>query len=223
MKNTFLGIMLSLLVILMASCSQTPPEMSPNTIEPQFGTPSYDSAYDAAGDSTGIYTVGTTFGSLASTNLGGSDAFITKTGFAGSVLWQKQFGTSGYDNAENIVVSGSRIYVLGSTNGSLSGSAGSYDSFLRLYNDAGGVVWTKQFGTTGSDMAIDVATDTSGNAIVLTDDSTSAFTLRKVTTTGVVSTLVTYPSSAFPYIPAALHLDSSNNIYILLSPRTQLA
>lgn len=133
----------------------------------QFGTPSYDGAEGVASDaSDNAYVVGMTGGSLAGSR-GAWDVFIRKYNASGSVAWTKQFGTDNYDNAGDVAVSGSNIYVVGNTGGSLAGgSYGSYDAFIRKYNSSGSVVWTKQFGTPAVDNANDVAVDGSGNIYV---------------------------------------------------------
>lgn len=133
----------------------------------QFGTPSYDIALGVAGDSSNnAYVVGNTNGSLAGSR-GGGDAFIRKYSSSGSVVWTRQFGTSSYDSATAVAVSGSNIYAVGSTGGNLAGSLGSSDGYIRKYSPSGGVVWTKQFGTFDLDYAADVAVDGSGNAYVV--------------------------------------------------------
>jgi hypothetical protein len=215
MKQTLSNTVIALLVIFLAACGQTSPEAE---LEPQFGTSAYDNAWDTAADTTGVYVVGGSSGALAGPNLGSQDAYIRKYSFSGSVLWEQQFGTRSFDGAFDIAIRGSRIYVLGATNGSLDGSLGFSDVFLRQYNSAGSVIWTRQFGTSGSDSSKDVAIDTSGNALVLSDDSNTDFTLRKISTTGVVSTLVSYTSAAgsSPFIPKAIITDSSNTIYLLV-------
>ncbi len=56
----------------------------------------------------------------------------------------------------------------GATEGALPGqtSAGSWDAFVRKLSPAGAELWTRQFGSPGSDGALAVAVDGSGNVIV---------------------------------------------------------
>lgn len=134
----------------------------------QFGTPSYDNAQGVAGDgSNNAYVVGETYGSLAGSR-GGQDGFIRKYTSSGGVAWTKQFGTGGTDSAQDVATFGTNVvYVTGYTTGNLAGRVGSYDAYLIKYTAAGGVAWTRQFGTSVEDLAQDVAVDGSGNAYVV--------------------------------------------------------
>lgn len=86
-------------------------------------------------------------------------------------VWVRQFGSAGFaealalglDGAGNIYVTG---YVAGS--GSLPGqtSSGSSDAFVRKYDPSGTELWTRQFGSTRSDLAYAVAVDGAGNIYV---------------------------------------------------------
>lgn len=133
----------------------------------QFGTPSYEAAESVASDSSNnAYVVGTTYGSLAGSR-GGSDIFVRKYTSSGSVAWTKQFGTTDYDYGSDVVVYGSNVYVVGSTPGSIAGSKGSWDAFVRKYSSSGSILWTRQFGTSAEDLSNDVAVDGSGNIYVV--------------------------------------------------------
>jgi len=133
----------------------------------QFGTPSYETAEGVASDgSNNAYVVGTTFGSLAGSR-GNNDVFIRKYTSSGGISWTKQFGTGSYDYAGDVAAYGSNVYVVGYTEGSLAGSKGSWDAFIRKYSSSGSVLWTRQFGTSAEDFAMDVATDGSGNIYVV--------------------------------------------------------
>ena len=60
------------------------------------------------------------------------------------------------------------VYVGGWTNGDLEGiSAGSQDGFVRKFDEAGGVVWTRQFGTPSYEMSISVATSSDGSTSLM--------------------------------------------------------
>ena len=78
-------------------------------------------------------------------------------------------GTSSTDNAYGVATDSSgNVYVTGNTNGGLDGntSAGSWDLFVVKYNSSGTKQWTKQLGTSSTDWAKGVATDSSGNVYV---------------------------------------------------------
>ena len=137
-----------------------------------FGTSDYDWAAGVAVDGAGnVLVSGWTMGSLEATNAGGEDAFVKKYDPDGSVVWARQFGTSGDDVAWDVAVDGSgNVLVAGWTYGSLEGaSAGGSDAFVRKYDADGSVVWTRQFGTSDDDFARGVAVDESGNVLVSGD------------------------------------------------------
>ncbi len=80
--------------------------------------------------------------------------------------WGHQFGVSGYDEARGVAVDGAgNAYVVGWTSGVLSGGpyAGGVDAYLRKYISKSGVMlWSQEFGTSGSDAASGVAVAAEG-------------------------------------------------------------
>lgn len=133
----------------------------------QLGTPGWDNAASAVSDTTGaIYVVGSADGALPGmTSLGGTDAFIRKYDADGVVLWTRQFGTTGGDYAEKLAVdSAGNVYVVGSTSGSFPGFSivGQSAAFVRKYDAAGNVIWTRQFGEDG---------DVFGDAVATVEDT----------------------------------------------------
>ncbi|MFH1226477.1 MAG: SBBP repeat-containing protein, partial [Planctomycetota bacterium] len=133
----------------------------------QLGTATDDYAKGVAVDTAGnIYAAGATYGSLDGANAGDSDIFVVKYNSAGVQQWVRQFGTSTTEEANGIAVDGSgNSYVAGYTYGGFDGwaNAGDADIFVVKY-DANGVKqpWTKQVGTSTTDMANGVAVDMSG-------------------------------------------------------------
>lgn len=76
----------------------------------------------------------------------------------GAVVWGRQFGTPEYDTAEGVASDAlGNAYVAGMTYGSLAGSRGASDLFVRKYSPSGAVVWTRQFGTGDYDYVGDIA------------------------------------------------------------------
>ncbi len=116
----------------------------------QYGTSSRDVASGISVDASGyVYVAGETGGTLpGQTSAGGTtDTFVRKYDSNGNELWTRQFGTSGYDQARGISVDTSgRVYVVGSTGGTLPGQTSS-GAFVRKYDSNGTEVWTRQFGT----------------------------------------------------------------------------
>jgi len=123
-------------------------------------------AVDADGNR---YVAGTTGGSLEGALGGTGDAFLMSYTLNGDLHWTRQFGTEAYDTAVAVAVDGhGRVYVAGSTNGSLHGaSAGTSDAFERAFAADGTLLLTRQFGTTGYDTASGVAVDQLGRVFVV--------------------------------------------------------
>jgi hypothetical protein len=84
--------------------------------------------------------------------------------------WIRQFGTTSGDHAFAVAVDrDGDVLVAGYTSGVLPGTPGSVygtDAFIRKYTSDGGVVWTRQFGFGGNQIARAVATDSAGNIFV---------------------------------------------------------
>jgi len=137
----------------------------------QLGSSSRDSANDVATDSSGnIYVTGTTYWELdGNTSAGKADLFVVKYNSSGTWQWTKQNGTDRYDEARGVATDSSgNVYVTGYTEGGLDGntSAGNADLFVVKYNSSGSKQWTNQLGTSSTDTANGVATDSSGNVYV---------------------------------------------------------
>lgn len=135
----------------------------------QFGTSGEDYARSVALDITGnIFVAGYTSGAFTGqSSLGGQDAFLRKFDSSGNELWTRQFGSSSDDFAYGVKIdSAGNSYVTGYTQGVLPGmtSTGNADIFLRVYNPAGSVAWTRQLGSPGFDAAWSVDLDSQDNS-----------------------------------------------------------
>jgi hypothetical protein len=107
---------------------------------------------------------------------GGNDIFIAKYSSAGSWVWSKTIGGSGYDQGNAIAADGSgNVFATGYIGAAAGGvdfgggplvSAGLYDVFLAKYSAAGQYLWAKRFGGTGNDTGLAVSTDSAGNVII---------------------------------------------------------
>lgn len=142
----------------------------------QFGSSADEFAKGMARDGSGnVYVVGYTKGTVpgllaGETSSGLDDAFIRKYNSLGVEQWTRQFGTTGNDGANGVAVdSGGSVYVVGYTGGTLPGetSSGFDDTFIRIYDSNGNVVFTRQFGTSGYDLANGVAVDGLGNYYIV--------------------------------------------------------
>jgi hypothetical protein len=132
----------------------------------QLGTAARDSAWSIAVDTNAnVYIAGETDGALGGPSAGARDAFLAKYDTAGSLLWTRQLGTAGSDQASSVVVDSlGNPYISGSTNGSLGGpSAGDQDFFLAKYDPAGNIQWARQTGTGNREINNGLVIDFAGN------------------------------------------------------------
>ncbi len=132
----------------------------------QVGTAGFDSFEDVAADGSFVYVSGRIgAGALpGQTSSGGTDAFVRKYAPDHSIVWTRQFGTSGVDGLTVIQLRNGRLYVFGLTTGAFPGQApvsGFSDIFLRVLDTDGNTVMTTQFGTSGFDRVMSAAADDS--------------------------------------------------------------
>ena len=137
----------------------------------QLGTSSAEEGRGVAqGSSVNIYVTGGTYGGLdGNTSSGGQDIFLVKIDNATVKHWTKQLGSSSNDTGRGVAVSSSEnIYVTGITSGGLDGftNLGEEDIFLVKYNSSGTKQWTRQLGTSRSDIAHGVAVHSNSSIYV---------------------------------------------------------
>lgn len=112
------------------------------------------------------------------TTSGGNDGFVIKYDASGAVLWTRQFGTTGYDDVLALTLDANEDVILaGSTNSAFPGytSLGSFDLFLRAYDTDGGLLWTRQFGTSGNDDVAGVVVRSDGQIYLAGTASNAAW------------------------------------------------
>jgi hypothetical protein len=134
----------------------------------QFGGGGGESAASVRIDHAGnAYVVGGTRAALpGQTNIGDYDAFITKVDPAGNTVWVRQFGTTAEDYALAVVLDAAGDPVIaGETGGLLAGAAaaGGLDGFVRQYDPAGKVMWTRQFGSPLDEFAVGATVGPTGD------------------------------------------------------------
>ncbi len=189
----------------------------------------------------GAVVAGKTYAAFSGqTFAGGADTIVLKYDASGNRVqaWTNQFGTSADDVPTGLATDSSGVYLSGFTSGTLSGqtSAGSTDAFLRKYDLNGNVLWTKQFGTSGSDVANSVSVNTTGtyvggttggvfsgetalggnDAFLARFGGTTSGTITTVAGTGADGTTGDGGSALNAPIGSAtgIAVDSSGNIYI---------
>ncbi len=211
-------------LLLLAACSQAPVPESLTQLEPTtFGTSGFDDASGLAPHAGGAYVVGNTTGALHGANLGTSDAFLRKYNASGALVWGKQFGTPEYEYVEGVAADGANgAYVVGSSYGSLAGSRGGSDATVRRYNKNGSVVWTRQFGSSTYDTAVDAAAYGSNTLYVVGSTlgnlagrvgSYDGF-IRKYTASGSVSWTKQFGTTSEDLVNDVA-VDGSGNAYVV--------
>lgn len=133
----------------------------------QFGSSQNEESHAVAVGPAGIYVGGRTTGTVGSqSRIGGVwDAYVMLYNTSGAIQWTRQFGTTGDgDDVLSLAASGDLLLVGGGAGGALPGQTyvGGQDAFIRLYNDAGTELGTRQFGNGGNDFAAGATADLSG-------------------------------------------------------------
>src|ERR1043166_7251809 len=90
-----------------------------------------------------------------------------------SHLWSKRVGDTGTDRGQSVAFDGTGNALLtgffqGTVNlgGSDLTSAGDFDIFIAKFASDGSHLWSKRFGSTGTDRGASIAVDASGNVLV---------------------------------------------------------
>ncbi|MEO5645732.1 MAG: T9SS type A sorting domain-containing protein [Bacteroidia bacterium] len=130
------------------------------TFQVQYGTPNNEDAY--ALDITpgnGFILSGSSFGN----GTGGTDAMLTKTDSLGILQWSKIYGGTGNELA---------IYVKSVPGGGYVFSGETFsddpagDAFIARTDANGNLLWWKNYGTAGYDIAYDIKPLANGNFII---------------------------------------------------------
>lgn len=152
----------------------------------QFGTTRTDHTTSITTDNDGnIFitgnTLGTFNGELRIASGWATDAFIIKYSNDGTFLWNRQFGTLGYDTPVSITADTSgNIFIGGYTSATINGAINIYynDATIVKYNSNGTLLWNRQFGAYNHDFVTSITTDNSGNPIVTGYNSAGSFVTK---------------------------------------------
>lgn len=109
-------------------------------------------------------------------NHGLSDFWLLKLDYAGNLLWQKTYGGSGDDIGNTVIQTSDGGYILAgsstSSDGDVAQNHGAKDFWIVKTNNAGQIMWEKNFGGTGNDMAYSLSETNDGGFIAAgTSDS----------------------------------------------------
>jgi hypothetical protein len=117
-----------------------------------------------AADPSGVFVVGSSYGSLGGPSAGNMDAWIARLDAASSTRWKLQLGTNKYDSCRAVASDGlGGAFVSGWTLGSLMGPySGDGDCWIAHLDRSGALLWTRQFGPGAAAMPYAAAPDGSG-------------------------------------------------------------
>jgi hypothetical protein len=136
----------------------------------QLGSRLSDHGYGVSADRRGnVYITGSTEGSLGEPYAGAEfDAFVAKYDAAGTLQWTRHLGTSTHEQSLGVSADGlGNVYISGFTYGSLDGpNAGFRDAFVSKYDAAGTLRWTRQLGTSSTEVSQGVSADGRGNVYI---------------------------------------------------------
>jgi hypothetical protein len=209
------------------------PAISWNTF---LGGTSRDESYANALDKSGnIYVAGRSkynWGMPTRRHNGGTaDAFVTKLGSHGEVLWNAFLGSSAEDFALGVAVGNTGLYVAGMSTKNwgapIRSYTGMYDAFVAKLSFDGDLLWNTFLGTAGIDGAAGIACDSNDNIYVTGISSSSwgkpvnGFS-SGISTDGFVAKLNsdgamvwnTFFGSGDYDISLGLTLDGAGNVYI---------
>ena len=162
------------------------------------GTTNVDDINCVATDSAGnAYVTGNfishtmTFGTTVLTSAGADDWYILKFNAGGNLLWAKNEGGTGSDDAFSIATDASgNVYVAGDffspsitigSNNMINSGTNSYDACFAKFDSLGNVKWATSAGGTLGDIATAITTDSYFNTYVLGSFGSSSITFVPTT------------------------------------------
>jgi hypothetical protein len=135
-----------------------------------YGSIFTDWAQDVLSDgSGGVFTCGGTSGGLFGPQNGIPNAWITRHDATGTLLWSKQFGSSGATGAPTSMCSdgGAGFVLAGTTTYSWGGPLqGSSDVWIARFDSSGQQVWLHQFGSSSTESEVQICALSAGDSVV---------------------------------------------------------
>ncbi len=129
-----------------------------------------DIAVDSWGNAvlTGSFSGTIDFGGGALASAGKWDIFVAKFGPEGTHVWSKRFGDEDYQAAPSVAIDAAgNVIVAGLSAGTVDFGGGTYGVFIAKFELDGTYLWSKRFGAAGRARLESVATDSSGNMIIV--------------------------------------------------------
>ncbi len=122
---------------------------------------------------TGYFFNTVDFGGGPLTSVGEADVFVTKLDQFGELTWSKRFGSLGGDGVQGLATDAQNdIVVVGSSTGAVDfgggplANAGGEDLYVAKLDAEGNHIWSRSFGDSAMQRALDVATDPLGCVFV---------------------------------------------------------
>ena len=178
-----------------------------------LGTSGNDQGHYVATDSSdNVYLCGTS----ATSGAGMEELIIAKYNSSGTIQWQRRLGGSANDVAYGVATdSSNNVYVCGSTRSNSSNT----DVLIAKYNSSGTIQWQRLlYGSSGSDIARRIATDSSGNVYISgytnsIGQGNADFLIAKYNTSGTLQwqRIIGGPVSEYSY---GIAVDSSGDVYL---------
>jgi Tfp pilus assembly protein PilZ len=204
-----------------------------------FGGTGGDRGIDIAIDSSdNVYIIGdfsstVNFGGGDITSAGSTDIFVLKLNSSGTFQWVNTYGDTGADIGIGIEINSSNnSYITGYFQGTVNfgggdvTSAGSGDFFVLKLNSSGTFQWVNTYGGTSDDLGIGITVDSSDNAYITGDfSSTVNFGGGDITSAGSTDIFVLKLNSSgtFQWVNTYggtekdrginIAFDSSDNVY----------
>jgi hypothetical protein len=122
----------------------------------QSGMVGADRANDVAIADGAVFALGSAYGAIGTAAYrGGNDAWLRRYDRAGTVVWERQFGSGNDDTGVAVTADPTGVYVVGNTDDAFGGGvyAGGFDVWVRHYDLTGRLLWHRQFGTDWDEMA----------------------------------------------------------------------
>jgi hypothetical protein len=176
----------------------------------------------------GNYNTTVTMGAISLTSAGDQDGFVARINSAGTFVWARRLGGTGFDEAFGMSIDASgNLFTVGRFTGtakfgSLSlTSVGDQDGFVAKFNGSGIFLWVRQLGSSLSNVAYDIQVDSTGN--VYTTGGLGApgafarfptLVLAKYTSAGTIVWSKQFNDSARDIFGETVAVDTAGNVYL---------
>lgn len=185
---------------------------------------SEDGCTVSVGSFSGSITINVNGTDEVFTSLGQKDILITKLNASGTVLWVKQFGGNGNDEALQVAKDASNnVFITGFFNESVTfspsaalSSAGASDLFITKLNSNGEFQWVNSVSNTGADVGRRVKLDNAGNIFVTGESITGAnsnIILNKYDASGTLLWAKTIGAAGNDF-SNALEINAEGNVFL---------